>query len=132
MPQLSEHFHSREFNCKDGTPVPARDMNGLEYLCRQFLEPLRRKYGRVTIHSGYRTASHNAAVGGASRSYHRYDIHDGNDQAADISCARGTPTDWHRTLNWLRNHKRNGRGGLGLYSTFVHCDIRDFRADWRG
>jgi len=97
-----------------------------------YLEPLRKKYGAVHIDSGFRTPSYNRKVGGASNSMHVYTIHDGNDQAADIICAKGTPRDWHRTLNWLRQHRRNGRGGLGLYSSFVHCDIRDYKADWRG
>jgi hypothetical protein len=35
-------------------------------------------------------------------------------------------------LNTIRRRKRGGKGGLGLYATFVHCDIRDWRADWRG
>ena len=130
--QLTKHFNSREFDCKDGTPVRHRDYDGLQALCRQMLEPMRRKYGRVSVHSGYRTASHNAAVGGASASYHRYDIHDGRDQAADISCERGTPAQWAATANWLRNERRNGKGGLGIYSTFIHIDIRDYPATWRG
>jgi uncharacterized protein YcbK (DUF882 family) len=109
-----------------------RDYDGLEYLCRVFLEPLRKKYGAVHVNSGFRTRSYNARVGGASNSMHVYTIHDGNDQAADVTCARGTPTDWHRTLNAIRSSERNGRGGLGLYRTFVHVDIRDHKADWRG
>ena len=134
MPQLSEHFHSREFDCKDGTPVPRRDIEGLKYLCRVYLEPLRRKYGRVTINSGYRTARHNASVNGASNSYHVYTRHDGNDQAADVRCARGSVADWHRTLAWIRKHRRGGRGGLGYYPSqgFCHIDLRDYQADWRG
>src|SRR3954452_3223289 len=130
--RLSAHFVVEEFDCHDGTKVAKRDYNGLEYLCRVYLEPLRKKYGPVTVHSGFRTRTYNIKVGGASKSFHRYDIHDGNDQAADVSCARGTPRDWHRTLNAIRAKKRNGRGGLGLYRTFVHCDIRDTKADWRG
>jgi hypothetical protein len=43
--RLSKHFVVEEFDCHDGTKVSARDYNGLEYLCRQFLEPLRKKYG---------------------------------------------------------------------------------------
>jgi uncharacterized protein YcbK (DUF882 family) len=132
MPQLTKNFHSREFNCKDGTPVPRRDMNGLEALCRQFLEPMRKKYGRCTVHSGYRTRAHNARVGGEPNSFHIYTMHDGNDQAVDVSFARGNASDWHRTANWLRSRKRNGRGGLGRYSSFVHIDLRDYKADWRG
>jgi uncharacterized protein YcbK (DUF882 family) len=132
--RLSEHFTVEEFDCKDGTRVSPRDYAGLEAWCRQYGEPLRRKYGRVTILSGFRTERHNANVGGASQSYHVYTEHDGNDQAADIRCARGSARDWHRTCVWLRNHRRNGKGGLGLYvnANFVHADLRDYRADWRG
>ena len=130
--RLSPHFVVEEFDCRDGTKVSSRDYNGLEALCRTYLEPLRKRYGRVTVHSGFRTPSYNRSVGGAANSYHIYTIHDGNDQAADISCASGKPTDWHRTLNWIRKNKRSGKGGLGLYPTFVHVDIRDYPADWRG
>lgn len=130
--RLSPNFTVEEFDCRDGTKVMKRDYNGLEYLCRTFLEPLRKKYGACHVNSGFRTASYNAKIGGASRSEHVYTIHDGNDQAADVTFRTGGPRDWHRTANWIRNRKRNGRGGLGLYSTFVHIDIRDVRADWRG
>jgi uncharacterized protein YcbK (DUF882 family) len=130
--RLSKHFVVEEFDCHDGTKVQKRDYDGLEYLCRKFLEPLRAKYGAVSVHSGFRTTSYNRSVGGASNSFHVYTAHDGNDQAADISCARGNPTQWHAFLRKIRSDKRNGKGGLGLYSTFVHCDIRDEQADWRG
>jgi uncharacterized protein YcbK (DUF882 family) len=130
--RLSKHFVVEEFDCRDGTKVMQRDYNGLEYLCRTYLEPLRKKYGPVHVNSGFRTAAYNARIGGASRSEHIYTMHDGNDQAADITCRKGGPRDWHRTANAIRARKRNGRGGLGLYSTFVHIDIRDVKADWRG
>lgn len=132
--RLSKHFTVEEFDCKDGTRVMKRDHNGLEYLCRRFLEPLRAEYGSVTILSGFRTRTHNRRVGGASNSFHVYTIHDGNDQAADVKCARGTPRDWHKLLNAIRNKKRDGKGGLGLYprTGFVHVDLRDNKADWMG
>jgi uncharacterized protein YcbK (DUF882 family) len=130
--RLSKHFVVEEFDCRDGTKVMRRDYNGLEYLCRTYLEPLRKKYGPVHVNSGFRTAAYNARIGGASRSEHIYTMHDGNDQAADITCRKGGPRDWHRTANAIRARKRGGRGGLGLYGTFVHIDIRDYKADWRG
>jgi uncharacterized protein YcbK (DUF882 family) len=130
--RLSTHFVVEEFDCKDGTKVMARDYNGLSLLCKTYLEPLRAKFGVVRVHSGYRTASYNRKIGGATKSYHIYTIHDGNDQAADISCARGTPAQWHAALNWLRKTKMGGRGGLGLYSNFCHVDLRDYKSDWRG
>ncbi len=82
--RLSAHFTVEEFDCHDGTRVSKRDYDGLEYLCKTFLEPLRSKYGPVKICSGFRTAAYNKRVGGVSNSFHRYDIHDGNDQAADV------------------------------------------------
>ena len=130
--RLSTHFTVEEFDCHDGTKVSKRDYNGLEYLCKVYLEPLRAKYGMVTILSGFRTPSHNRSVGGAPNSFHIYTIHDGNDQAADVMCRKGGPRDWHRTLSALRQRERNGKGGLGLYGSFVHVDIRDYAADWRG
>src|SRR3954464_4126855 len=130
--RLSTHFTVEEFDCHDGTKVQRRDYDGLTYLCRKYLEPLRAKFGPVKVHSGFRTASYNRSIGGASNSFHTSTIHDGNDQAADVSCARGTPKQWHAYLASIRQRKRGGKGGLGLYSTFVHCDIRDVRADWRG
>jgi uncharacterized protein YcbK (DUF882 family) len=130
--RLSKHFTVEEFDCHDGTKVKPREYDGLRYLCRQFLEPLRAKFGSVTVHSGYRTAAYNRRIGGASNSFHVYPAHDGNDQAADISCARGNPKQWHAYLNSIRKRKRNGRGGLGLYSTFVHVDLRDTTANWKG
>jgi uncharacterized protein YcbK (DUF882 family) len=130
--RLSTHFTVEEFDCRDGTKVQARDYNGLTYLCETFLEPLRKKYGSVHVNSGYRTRSYNAKIGGASNSYHVYTAHDGNDQAADITCARGNPSQWHAYLNAIRAKRRGGKGGLGLYRNFVHVDIRDYKSDWRG
>jgi uncharacterized protein YcbK (DUF882 family) len=130
--RLSKHFVVEEFDCRDGTHVMRRDYDGLSLLCRVYLEPLRAKFGPVKINSGYRTLRYNAKIGGASKSYHVYSVHDGNDQAVDITCARGTPAQWHSAANWLRKNKMGGRGGLGLYSNFVHIDMRDYKSDWRG
>jgi uncharacterized protein YcbK (DUF882 family) len=130
--RLSTHFTVEEFDCRDGTKVQRREYESLKVLCRLYLEPLRKRYGRVKINSGYRTRTYNRKIGGASRSFHVYPEHDGNDQAADITCQKGTPRQWHRTLSILRRTKRGGRGGLGLYKNFVHVDLRDYKADWRG
>lgn len=130
--RLSKHFTVEEFDCHDGTKVRQRDYRGLTYLCAVFLEPMREKWGPVHVNSGFRTKSYNASIGGASQSYHVYPEHDGRDQAVDITCKRGNSRDWHRTANAIREKRRNGRGGLGLYSSFVHIDIRDYKSDWKG
>jgi uncharacterized protein YcbK (DUF882 family) len=130
--RLSTHFVIEEFDCHDGTKCGRREHNGLEYLCRTFLEPLRAKFGPVHVNSGYRTPTYNREIGGATNSFHIYSAHDGNDQAADITCERGSPQLWHAFLNGIRNKKRGGKGGLGLYRTFVHVDLRDYPANWKG
>jgi uncharacterized protein YcbK (DUF882 family) len=132
--RLSTHFVIEEFDCKDGTQVKSREYKGLEYLCRQFLEPMRAKFGACTVHSGYRTRRWNNRVGGEPNSFHIYPIHDGNDQAADVSFVNGNPNQWGAFANNIRKIKRRGRGGIGIYPAqgFVHVDIRDFKADWRG
>lgn len=130
--RLSKHFVVEEFDCHDGTRVTSRDHNGLEYLCRQFLEPMRDKYGACTVHSGYRTVTYNHRVGGVSGSFHIYPMHDGNDQAVDVSFRNGNPGQWHATANSIRHKKRSDNGGLGLYNTFIHIDLRDYTANWRG
>jgi len=130
--RLSDHFIVEEFDCHDGTKVPSAYYDALEYLCRTFLEPLRKSYGSVTINSGYRTRSYNASIGGASGSFHIYTDHDDDDPAADVSCASGSASQWHAKLDSIRQAERNGNGGLGRYSTFVHVDLRDYPSDWTG
>jgi hypothetical protein len=130
--RLSEHFIVEEFDCHDGTKVPSTYYDALEYLCDVFLEPLRKSYGSVTINSGYRTPSHNASVGGEPNSFHIYTAHDDDDPAADVACASGSASQWHSKLNSIRQSERNGNGGLGKYSSFVHIDLRDYPSDWTG
>lgn len=129
--RLSPHFVIEEFDCRDGTKCREADHVGLEYLCRTYLEPLRKKFGPVHINSGYRSKAYNAKIGGAAKSFHIYDEHS-NDQACDITCQKGTPRQWHSTAAWIRTNKRSGRGGLGLYDRFVHIDLREQTANWKG
>ena len=130
--RLSEHFVIEEFDCNDGTKVPSKYYDALEYLCDVFLEPLRKEYGAVNINSGYRTPNYNASVGGASNSFHIYTAHDDDDPAADVSCASGNASSWYNFLDKIRQNKRGGNGGMGKYSTFVHVDLRDYASSWTG
>jgi hypothetical protein len=80
----------------------------------------------ITFNSVYRSPRYNASVGGASSSQHmRF-------TAADIVIHNGgNPSDW---ANVLRGMRQGGlfKGGIGLYSSFVHVDTRGFNADWKG
>ena len=118
--QLSPAFRVREFRCRDGTDTILID-EGLVVL----LQCIREHFGKpVTITSGYRTARHNAAVGGAAFSQHCYG------RAADIrvkEVAVDTLADYAETL-------LPGTGGIGRYPAkgFVHVDVRKAKSRWVG
>jgi uncharacterized protein YcbK (DUF882 family) len=124
--RAGKFFLVSEFDSKDGVTVPASAERELEVLVETLLDPLRRRFGRTIVLSGYRTIGHNRAVGGAPRSFHLYTLEPGRGVAADVRCARGRPDDWHRFLNEL------GAGGLGIYGLFVHVDTRRVRSRWTG
>jgi uncharacterized protein YcbK (DUF882 family) len=123
--QLTPNFNIKEFRCKDGTDVPD------EYECNvivlaQNLQILRDHLGEpITVHSGYRTPTYNASVGGASRSQHKLA------KAADITVKSKTPKQLHTIILNLIKEGKMRNGGLGLYSTFVHYDIGSVRR-WNG
>lgn len=120
---ISPHFALSEFTSHDGEPVPSRSRRTLEKLCRRYLEPLRERFGPVSIISGHRSLEDNARVGGAPRSQHVYGQY-GYGVAADLVCENGSPRDWYQFLDGL------GIGGLGLYDGHVHADNRAGRARW--
>lgn len=90
------------------------------------LDKLRAELGhRINLISVFRSVDYNACVGGEPNSVHmRFN-------AIDFRCASGTPQDWFARLDRYRSFSVF-RGGLGLYSTFVHLDTRGTDATWRG
>lgn len=75
--RLSEHFRLEEF-VRSGTAISCgidnlpseREVENLRRLCREVLEPLRRRFGVIRITSGYRCQRLNRMVGGVSNSRH--------------------------------------------------------------
>lgn len=133
--RLSENFTIEEFDCNDGTKVPARYYAELEALCRDFLEPMRAKFGPCNVHSGFRTSAYNQRIGGARFSFHVYtDRVPTAGVAADVSFAKGSVLEWTEKARRLRSRKRGGKGGIGYYPQggFTHIDTRDYAADWNG
>ena len=120
---LSPHFHVREFRCKDGT-----DTVMVDEALTVVLQCIREHFGKaVTITSGYRTAAHNAAVGGAKSSQHLLgraaDIRVQGVSVEDVAAyAESLMPDW---------------GGIGRYSVkagratgWVHVDTRANKSRW--
>ena len=122
---LSPHFKLSEFHCHDGTPVPDNTVDGLIRLCVDVLEPMRAKFGVCTVNSGFRSKSRNESVGGAEKSYHRYDLRPGK-AASDVNFKTGNSSDWVAEADRILGRA----GGVGFYPRFVHVDNRDVK--WRG
>lgn len=115
---LSPNFKIKEFACKDGSDEILIDSELVE-----ILQKVRDRFGAaVTINSGYRTAAHNAAVGGASNSYHV------KGRAADIAVSGAAP------LAVAKYAEHIGVPGIGLYDYasggFAHLDTRNEKYFW--
>lgn len=120
------HFRWREFfDWHVAAPPPLASRPAIHELATVTLEPLRRRFGAVQIHSAYRTSATNRAVGGAPHSHHLYDIW-ATSPAVDLSCRKGDVGDW---AEWL---EKLGIGGMGTYSTHLHVDRRRVRTRWTG
>lgn len=123
--KLTENFNLEEFHCKDGTPVPEQYLPNLKKLAKN-LQALRDELDAPVIvsGSGYRTEKHNKKAGGAPKSQHL------TASAADISSPAFSPKEIAATIERLIIEGRMDEGGIGVYNTFVHYDIRGTRARW--
>lgn len=126
------HFDRSEFRCHDGTEYPREWLlDRLVPLC-VVLEVIREACGGrpITILSGYRSPQHNAEVGGAKQSQHM------EGRAADITVDGMAPSDVHAQILELFNAgKLEKLGGLGLYDSWVHLDVRPWQGhlcQWTG
>lgn len=116
--QISTNFWRHEFACRCGCGYDTVDVETL-----RILQAARTHFGaRVTVNSGARCRSHNAAVGGTKGSQHLYG------RAADVQVDGYTPDE---VAAWVAEHYPEA--SIGIYKTFVHIDTRsDGPARWRG
>ena len=123
--RLAPDFKVRELRCRDGT-----DTVMVDEVLTVVLQCIREHFGKpVTITSGYRTAAHNAAVGGAKSSQHLLG------RAADIRVESVSVEDVAAYTESLMPDW----GGVGRYPVkagratgWVHVDTRAENARWRG
>jgi len=124
--KLTENFTREEFDCRDGTKVPAELMANITKLAGQ-LQILRDNLGEsIHINSGYRSPAYNKKVGGKPASQHL------QAKAADITCKSKTPKQLAAFIEKLITAGTLKFGGVGLYKGFVHIDIRKNKARWFG
>ncbi|MDY5510270.1 YcbK family protein [Dysosmobacter sp.] len=113
---LSANFKVSEFKCNDGSDV-VKISDELVSL----LQKIRDHFGKaVVINSGYRTAAYNKKVGGASKSQHVQGT------AADIVISGVSPLEVAQYAEYLQPKS----GGIGVYTTFTHVDVRTTRSRW--
>ena len=121
--RLAPDFKVRELRCRDGS-----DTVMVDETLTVVLQCIREHFGKpVTITSGYRTAAHNAAVGGAKSSQHLLgraaDIRVEGVSVEDVAAyAESLMPDW---------------GGVGRYPVkagrttgWVHVDTRPNKSRW--
>lgn len=115
--KLSPNFSLHEFQCNDGSHQVVLHPQLLTKL-QQLRTTLNRP---IIITSGYRSPSHNKAVGGSPTSQHLQGT------AADIQVP-GSPA---LTIDQLAHHAKNtGFTGIGRYTTFLHVDVRPHPSYW--
>lgn len=124
--KITDNFKRIEFDCHDGTPYPEEWIESrLKPLC-QALEAIRAYAGNlpITINSGYRTAKHNAKVGGAKNSLHVLGM------AADFHIKGLHSRMVYKLIEKGIKEGKIPEGGLGSYQTWVHYDIRGNKSRW--
>lgn len=116
--KLSTNFTVSEFACNDGSEAifvaPA---------LVTILQKIRTNFGTpVTITSAYRTPTYNTKVGGVTGSQHVLGT------AADIVVSGVTPATVAAYVETLMPNT----GGIGIYASFTHVDVRETKSRWNG
>ena len=113
---LSENFKVKEFACNDGSDTVLISDELVD-----LLQKIRDHFRvAVTINSGYRTSTYNKKVGGVSNSQHV------KGTAADIVVKGVDPL----TVGQYVEYIMPDHGGIGVYQTFTHVDVRTSRSRW--
>lgn len=113
--KVSTHFTLGEF-IRDQREAPAAsEVKRIAHFAGTVLEPLRERYGRCLIVSGKRSPTRNREVGGAPRSWHVWEFHEGG-LAVDVVFARATPPIWAEAAS------KGRAGGIGTYRAHLHLD----------
>jgi uncharacterized protein YcbK (DUF882 family) len=116
--KLSANFKVSEFACKDGS-----DTVFISQGLVTVLQKIREHFGKpVIITSAYRNDAYNKKVGGADYSQHKYGT------AADIHISGVSPA----TIADFVETIMPNTGGIGIYSSVVHVDVRTACARWNG
>lgn len=125
MGDLTKDFSEEEFASSDGAPMP-NEYRAKRLELAQNLQALRDRLGQaINIHSGFRSAAHNATLSNSASSSQHLTA-----RAADISVDGKTAAEVYCLIEDMIRRKRMKQGGLGIYPTHVHYDVRGTMARW--
>jgi len=121
--KLTKNFSLEEFECKCGCKMPEFVKKNVTELAEN-LQVLRNLVGRLDLTNAYRCKRHNADVGGSTNSQHLVG------KAADVKSKTIKPKEMAQIVDDLMKNESFELGGVGIYNTFTHVDIRGTRARW--
>lgn len=124
MGDLTKNFSLKEFACRNDVWVPDMYMENVQELAKNLQELAYFINVPIYINSGYRTPQYNKSISGSEKSQHLYA------KAADIRAKNIKPVCLHTIIEGLIKVGNMKQGGLGLYDSFVHYDIRGIKARW--
>jgi len=121
--KLTNNFNLNEFN-KHNFPLTETILRNIQELAKN-LQVLRDEVKKpIKITSGYRDPSFNKKIGGATQSRHI------TGEAADLKIEGYTPRQVATIIEKLIAAGKMKQGGLGIYSTWIHYDVRGTAARW--
>jgi uncharacterized protein YcbK (DUF882 family) len=121
--KLTNNFNLNEFN-KHNFPLTETILRNIQELAKN-LQVLRDEVKKpIKITSGYRDSSFNKKIGGATQSRHI------TGEAADLKIEGYTPKQVAAIIEKLIASGKMKQGGLGIYSTWIHYDVRGTKARW--
>ena len=121
---MTKNFSKEEFDCNDGSEMPINIYHNMVKVANQ-LQALRNFLNKpIHINSAYRSEEYNASIGGVSNSQHIMG------RAADIVVKGMTPIEVSEVIEDLIKKGDMLQGAIGIYSSFVHYDIRGTKARW--
>ena len=121
--KITNNFSLEEFECKCGCKMPEFVKKNIIELAEN-LQVIRDVVGKLNLTNAYRCKEHNADVGGATNSQHL------KGKAADVKSKEYDVLEVSKIIEGLIKSEKIEQGGIGIYNTFTHYDIRGARARW--
>lgn len=114
------NFTLDEFKCKCGAPVPVEFHSNVVDIAAN-LQVLRDEFKKpIKINSGYRTVDYNHRSGGSLNSHHL------RANAADFQISGYDTQFIALVMHKLMLEGKMAQGGIGIYGTFIHYDLRGY------